>query len=101
MSADPIRPLEPGEQVADVAALSVLLDDVPVGTLHYWASVDRWPRRHTRTAAGRRTEYSIDAAQASMAKRRPGDVDVVTSGQVTSGEAGDLRPYGYGSAVRI
>lgn len=62
-------PLQPNDPATDVKALAELLD-VPEGTLKRWAQSDNWPRRHTTTHRGRRTEYSIDAACASHAKRR-------------------------------
>lgn len=41
---------------------------VPLGTVRYWASVDHWPRTHTRP-----TRYDPEAAQASYERRRHGN----------------------------
>lgn len=65
-----IRELQPDEPVADVEAISFMLGGVPTGTLHRWASLDGWPRRHTTTRRGRRTEYSITAAKATYERQR-------------------------------
>lgn len=56
--------LQPGDPATDVHTLAEWLD-VPRGTLQRWAQEDNWPRRHTTTARGRRTLYSVDAARAS------------------------------------
>jgi hypothetical protein len=81
-----IRELGENEKVADAEALSFMLGGVPVGTLHRWAKEDGWPRRHTTTRRGRRTEYSTRAARASYELRR-GPLDDPTSGEVTSGQS--------------
>lgn len=65
-----VRDLEPDEKVADVEAISFMLGGVPLGTLQRWASLDGWPRRHTITSKGRRTEYSIAAAKATYERQR-------------------------------
>lgn len=65
-----VRDLQPGEPVADVEAISVMLGGIPAGTLHRWASLDGWPRRHSTTGHGRRTEYSIPAAKATYERQR-------------------------------
>lgn len=65
-----IRDLQPGELVADAEAISCMLGDVPVGTLQRWAQADGWPRRHSTTSRGRRTEYSIAAAKATYQRLR-------------------------------
>lgn len=86
-----IRELAPGERAADAAALSVMFDGVPVGTIQRWAQADGWPRRHTTTSKGRRTEYSVQAACDTYERQR-GPVDSMTSGEVTCGHVGDLSP---------
>ncbi|ANZ35543.1 hypothetical protein BBK82_05065 [Lentzea guizhouensis] len=84
-----VRELGEREPVADAEALQVMLGGVPVGTLQRWAQDDGWPRRHSTTSRGRRTEYSIRAAKQSYERRR-GPLDEITSGEVTSGHVGDL-----------
>jgi hypothetical protein len=89
-----IRELNVGEPVADAEAISYMLGGVPTGTLHRWAQEDGWPRRHSTTRNGRRTEYSVPAAKASYERRRdtPPDppLDMLTSSEVTFGHVGDL-----------
>lgn len=84
-----IRDLQPGELVADAEAISYMLGGIPIGTLHRWAQADGWPRRHSTTTRGRRTEYSIMAAKATYERQR-GPLDSLTSGEVTCGHVGDL-----------
>lgn len=57
---DQVLPWQTGPQLA-------ALWRVPLGTVRYWASVDRWPRTHTRP-----TRYDPEAAQASYERRRHG-----------------------------
>lgn len=89
-----IRELAAGERVADAEALSYMLGGVPVGTLHRWAKEDGWPRRHSTTERGRRTEYSIAAVKASYERRRDTpqhqSLDTLTSSEVTFGHVGEL-----------
>lgn len=70
MKKSRIRDLQPGELVADAEAISYMLGDIPIGTLHRWAQADGWPRRHSTTSRGRRTEYSITAARATYERQR-------------------------------
>ncbi|ROP36273.1 hypothetical protein [Saccharothrix texasensis] len=84
-----IGELAPGEPVTDAEALSIMLGGVPVGTLQRWAQRDGWPRRHSTTSRGRLTEYSVRAATATYERLR-GPLDTPTSGEVTSGQLGEL-----------
>lgn len=63
---------EPDEAVADSVAIAAWLD-VPVGTVKRWAQADNWPRQHSTTSRGRRTEYSVRAASATYHRLRGGD----------------------------
>lgn len=89
-----IRDLQPDELVADVEAISFMLGGIPTGTLHRWAKEDGWPRRHSITHQGRRTEYSITAAKDSYERRRDTPqkqpLDTLTSSEVTFGHVGEL-----------
>jgi hypothetical protein len=89
-----IRELAADEPVADAEAISYMLGGVPVGTLQRWAQDDGWPRRHSTTKRGRRTEYSVTAAKASYERRRDTPqnhpLDTLTSSEVTYGHIGEL-----------
>jgi hypothetical protein len=85
-----IRELAVDEPVADVEAISFMLGDIPTGTLHRWAQLDGWPRRHSTTSRGRRTEYSITAAKATYERQRlqPGGGSSFVSDQTHQTPAG-------------
>lgn len=63
---------------------------VPLGTIYYWASLDKWPRTQT----GRPTRYSWEAAAESYAIRRADNtaLDASTSGQASSVQYDDSCP---------
>jgi hypothetical protein len=64
------------------APLAAWYYSLPVGTIHYWASVDRWGKHGTR----RERTYDMDEVQASYLRRRvPQEVlDTLTCGQARS-----------------